>query len=177
MFKAILRLVGVLVGAALAVAVVFVVGMRTKFPPVLNAVRRMNREVWNPRQMETAGKPGAWASIIRHVGRNSGREYETPVVAVHTDDGFVIALPYGHHADWLKNVMAQGSATLVHEGEAHHLDHAVIVPIEDVNHHFPEKEQQTHLMFGIDQALVLREADPAGSTSDASHPRLATVDA
>ncbi|MGZ4612806.1 MAG: hypothetical protein ACXV1K_06490 [Kineosporiaceae bacterium] len=51
--------------------------------------------------MRTAGSPGAYASVVRHVGRTSGRRYETPVVPVATDGGFVVPLPYGPGTDWL----------------------------------------------------------------------------
>jgi len=43
--------------------------------------------------------------LIDHVGRTSGSSYSTPVGAVPIEDGFVIALPYGLSADWLKNVL------------------------------------------------------------------------
>src|SRR5207344_1891845 len=95
MWRAIATLV---VGLALvlgAIVVVFFVGMRTGSPLVRDVVRRFNRGVGNPHQMKTAGRPGAYASVIRHVGRTTGRSYETPVVPFATDDGFVVALPYG----------------------------------------------------------------------------------
>jgi len=38
--------------------------------------------------MKTAGTPGAYAGAITHVGRRSGRVYETPVGPFATDDGF-----------------------------------------------------------------------------------------
>lgn len=77
-------------------------------PCVLNAVRRVNRAIFNPLQMKSAGTPGAYASVIRHHGRTSGRPYETPVGAVTTDDGFVIVLVYGSNTDWLKNCSPAG---------------------------------------------------------------------
>jgi hypothetical protein len=45
------------------------------------------------------------------------------MVAFATDDGFVIALPYGPGADWVKNVLASGSATIVNEGDTWLIDH------------------------------------------------------
>ncbi len=113
-------LLGVFVGVVLG-------GMRSKSPPVLNAVRRFNRSVSNPRQMATAGSPGAYASVIRHVGRTSGREYETPIGAIATEDGFVVALPYGANADWLKNLLASGSASIVNEGSTYRVDQPEVV--------------------------------------------------
>jgi len=137
---------------------VFIFGMRTKNPTVLGGVRRMNRSFWNPRAMETAGTPGAYASIVRHVGRKSGQDYETPVGAVATEDGFVIALPYGAQADWLRNVLASGSAVIVHEGETHSVDRPEVISTEEATRYFSPQDLRAHRVFGIDQALRVRHA-------------------
>jgi hypothetical protein len=77
------RRTGTLVGALflglVAAAIAFMLGMRARSRPLLDAVRRFNRAVANPRQMRSAGTPGAYASVIRHTGRTSGRPYATPV--------------------------------------------------------------------------------------------------
>lgn len=151
----------VVAGGALATA--FIVGMRRKSPPLLRTVRRVNRKVFNPEQMKTAGTPGAYASVIRHVGRSSGRRYETPVGAAETDDGFVIALPYGTQPDWLKNVLAAGSATIVHEGGTHEVDEPEVVPLADVEEAFEPKARRSLKLFKIDEALRLRRVGPSGS--------------
>lgn len=139
------------------VAVVFLVGMRKKDPRVLRAVRHMNREVFNPMQMESAGTPGADASIIHHVGRTSGTEYQTPVGVVRAgDDSFVIALPYGDQADWLKNVLASGSATIVHEGETHEVEGPEVMPIVEAAAWFSGNDRKAHQVFNVEQVLRLR---------------------
>src|SRR5512146_875509 len=57
-------------------------------------------------------------SVVRHVGRRSGKLYETPIIASRVDDGFVIELTYGYDVDWHKNVLAAGGCTLLwHGGE------------------------------------------------------------
>ena len=117
MIGTVLLILGVLLALLFVLGVVWFVGMRTKWPPVRDFQRRVNRRVFNPRQMRTAGRPGAYAGIIRHVGRRSGRAYETPVVPLPADDGFVILLPYGDRPDWVRNVLAAGTATIVLEGE------------------------------------------------------------
>lgn len=134
----------------------FIVGMRTKNPSVLGVVRSLNRGFWNPRAMETAGTPGAYASIVRHAGRTSGTEYETPVGAVASDDGFLIALPYGAHADWLQNVLVGGRAVIVDEGETHEVDRPEVVEIDEVASYFSAGEQRAQRVFGVDQALRVR---------------------
>jgi deazaflavin-dependent oxidoreductase (nitroreductase family) len=56
-------------------------------------------------------------SIVRHVGRRSGRQYETPLIVAPREDGFVIELTYGPEVDWHKNIVAAGGGTLVWRGK------------------------------------------------------------
>jgi deazaflavin-dependent oxidoreductase (nitroreductase family) len=55
-------------------------------------------------------------AIIRHVGRRSGRVYETPVIVRPLKDGFAVELTYGPDVDWHKNVMAAGGCTVIWHG-------------------------------------------------------------
>jgi hypothetical protein len=50
---------------------------------------------------------------LKHVGRRSGHEYTTPVVAWPLGDGFVFPLPYGADVDWCRNVLAARTCTLL----------------------------------------------------------------
>jgi deazaflavin-dependent oxidoreductase (nitroreductase family) len=129
--------------------------MRTKSPAVLDAVRRTSRAM-KPFAMKTAGTPGAYASVVQHVGRTSGRCYETPVGAVATDDGFVIALPYGSNTDWLKNVLTSGSAVIVDEGNTYDVDQPEVVDLEEEETTFSPEDQRAHRLFGVEQCLRVR---------------------
>ncbi len=51
-------------------------------------------------------------AIIRHVGRRSGKPYETPIMVWPLGEGFVIALTYGPEVDWYRNVLAAGGCTV-----------------------------------------------------------------
>lgn len=137
-----------------------VVGIRTHSRPVMRTVTRAQRAWLNPRALKTAGQPGEYA-VIRHVGRKSGNRYETPVGVVAVEDTFLIALPYGTTPDWLKNVMAAGSAELVHEGETVSVDDPRVVAMKHWLHLFPRADQRAQRVFGVDQALILRRAEPA----------------
>jgi deazaflavin-dependent oxidoreductase (nitroreductase family) len=147
----------VVLGVA-TLGLVFLLGMRAKSPPVVDAVRRTNRRVFNPVQLRSAGQPGAYASVVRHVGRTSGRPYATPVGAVQTDDGFVIALPYGTRADWVRNVLAAGSATIVHEGRTYDVVGPRVVATSEVLRFFPESDRRGFRVLHIDDTLQVRLA-------------------
>ena len=142
-----------------------VVAMRTQSSSLLGVVRRFNREFTNKLQMRSAGTPGAYASLIRHTGRTSGRAYETPVVPFATDDGFVIVLPYGPATDWLANVRARGSAELLTGGKTYEVDRPEIIGLETVQDVFPPSEQRTHRIFGARQAVRFRRVDHADATT------------
>jgi deazaflavin-dependent oxidoreductase (nitroreductase family) len=170
MLRRIRKFLGGLFLMLMVIGVVFLLGMRTKYPPVINAVRRVNRAVLNPRQMGSAGTPGAYASVIRHSGRTTGKPYETPVGAVPTDDGFVIALVYGTQSDWLKNVLAAGSATIVDEGHTYRVDQPEVAAIETVAAQFPPSDQRSLRLFGVDQALRVRRVEPPEPREEIAEP-------
>ena len=161
MLKPIAQIFGGLLVALVGLWVLFTLAMRTKFRPVQDAVRRMNRAVLNPRTMETAGRPRADASVIRHVGRTTGNPYQTPVQALATDDGFVIPLPYGTRADWLQNVLATGSAIIVNDGTTFRVDRPELISRAVAASHVPTKSQWAHRLYGVDQFLLVRTEDLA----------------
>ena len=106
-----------------------------------------------------------YASIIRHRGRKSQREYSTPVVPFAVDDSFLVVLPYGAATDWVQNVLAAGSAELVYGGTTYAVDRPELIATDTVKHLFPAREQRTHRVFGVEQCLRLhRQAMPAGAT-------------
>lgn len=134
-----------------------VLGMRAKSPLALAAVRRISR-LFNPLQMKTAGTPGAFASVIEHRGRSSGRAYSTPVGAVPSGEDFVISLPYGTGAHWVRNVIAAGAATLRTEGAVHRVERPELIPLREVEDCFSPADNRMHRLFGVDQVLLVRRA-------------------
>ena len=159
MFGLILGIAGALILTMAAIGVVFVLGMRTRSPLVLGAVIWLTKHVFNPIGMKTAGQPGAYAARIIHRGRTSGRMYETPVGAVATADGFLISLPYGLKSNWLRNVLASGSATLVHEGHTYQVDQPEMIPLQSVEKAFGSSDQTMHSVFGLTEVLRLRRVE------------------
>jgi deazaflavin-dependent oxidoreductase (nitroreductase family) len=82
-------------------------------------IRYFNREILNPFTLSFAGRPYSPYAIVQHVGRKSGREYHTPVVAMATAEGFVIPLPYGDHVDWCRNLLAAEEGVIASQGHAY----------------------------------------------------------
>lgn len=133
-------------------------GIRSQNPTVLGGVRTVNKKFWNKQAIKTAGEAGAGYSKVVHRGRASGTEYETPIDAIPTDDGFVVILPYGTQADWVRNVLHHGAGSIVHDGERVDVHQPVLMPPHDVERWLTPGAQRTSKLFGIEQVLVVRRA-------------------
>jgi deazaflavin-dependent oxidoreductase (nitroreductase family) len=164
MLSALARVVVGFLAAAVIIFVIYVFGLRTKSPLVVNGVRKLSRATKGG-PMKSAGRPGAYASVVRHVGRTSGKQYETPVHAVRTDGGFIVALPYGASTDWVRNVLAQRSATISYAGIAYRVDRPEVLDLAAFEADFAPRERRTHRLFGVRQCLRVRQItadEPAG---------------
>jgi deazaflavin-dependent oxidoreductase (nitroreductase family) len=123
---------------------------------IQNALRLFTRAM-RPLALRSAGKEGSGTAVVRHVGRRSGRTYETPVIAARHDDNFLIALPYGQRTDWLKNVLGKGSATIVTGGQTYEVDRPEVVPMAEATAYFRPREQRMHRQFHVDSALQVHQ--------------------
>jgi deazaflavin-dependent oxidoreductase (nitroreductase family) len=103
--------------------------------------------------MRSAGKDKSNTSVVRHIGRRTGRMYETPVVAIEHEDSFLIGLPYGERTDWMKNVLASGHATIVSNGRTYEVDRPQIIAMTEATTYFRPKEQKLHKRFAVDTCL------------------------
>jgi deazaflavin-dependent oxidoreductase (nitroreductase family) len=99
--------------------------------------------------MRSAGSEKSNTSVVRHIGRRTGRSYETPVVAVEHEDSFLIAIPHGDRTDWIKNVLASGTATVVTQGHAHAVDNPQVIPMTEATRYFRPREQKLHQRFAV----------------------------
>lgn len=153
-------LIGAFIVGIGAIAVTVLLGVRARVPAAVDILRRFSR-LFNGMQMRTAGSPGAYASVIRHAGRTSGRPYQTPVGAVPVEDGFVIALPYGTQSNWVRNVLASGGATIVNDGRTYRVDRPEIIPLDTVATRFSASDQRSQRLFRVGQCLRVRRVPEA----------------
>jgi deazaflavin-dependent oxidoreductase (nitroreductase family) len=72
----------------------------------------INKRLFNKRELNKGVRP-----VITHIGRRSGTIYRTPLEVTPVDGGYIVVLVYGSASDWVKNVLAAGSATLRIGGE------------------------------------------------------------
>lgn len=79
-------------------------------------VRTLLKYTLNPLTRKLARTTFGPFAIIQHVGRRSGKAYETPIIVGPINNGFVIELTYGPDVDWYKNVLAAGGCTIIWHG-------------------------------------------------------------
>jgi deazaflavin-dependent oxidoreductase (nitroreductase family) len=61
-------------------------------------------------------------ALVRHVGRKSGKTYETPLILARVPDGFVAELTYGTDVNWYRNIVAAGECVIISGGTEHRID-------------------------------------------------------
>src|SRR6266436_8131739 len=78
-----------------------------------NRLRIFNKYVTNRLLSGFANLSLGPFAIIRHVGRRSGKPYETVIWVWPLGEDFVIALTYGESVDWYRNMLAAGGGAVV----------------------------------------------------------------
>ena len=81
-----------------------------------NRLRSFNKRFLNRVTRRFARWSRGPFAVLYHVGRRSGKPYETTVMVEPMSDGFVFALTYGPEVDWYRNVLAAGHCTLLWHG-------------------------------------------------------------
>lgn len=142
---------------------VMVVAFHFKNERLITLIKRFNREVLNPIVLDYSGSHGFYAATLHHLGRTSETPYSTPVYATPIPEGFIIPLPYGTDVDWLKNVLADGSARLDYDGVRHHVETPEIVPAATVEHHVPTRWRARLQFFNNEYYLKLKSATSPGA--------------
>lgn len=97
-------------------------GVPMKFPPWFEKIQI---KYINPVMVPFARfMPGV--NVIKHRGRTSGREFETPVTAYRKGQTVAIMLAHGK-TNWVKNILAAGEAEIRLRGRDVHLVNPRIV--------------------------------------------------
>jgi deazaflavin-dependent oxidoreductase (nitroreductase family) len=71
-------------------------------------------------RLARAGR-GPFALVV-HVGRRSGKTYETPLILARVPDGFVAELTYGTDVNWYRNIVAAGGCMIISGGAEYRID-------------------------------------------------------
>jgi len=122
--------------------------------PIPKWIAVFNKYVTNRITLPIAGWIPTLA-IVNHKGRNSGREYRTPVMAFEYEDGFLFALTYGLDVDWVKNLVASDSGTLEYKGEKIGIQNIRHTSYADVREAFPVWFRISLNIISVEHCLIV----------------------
>jgi deazaflavin-dependent oxidoreductase (nitroreductase family) len=94
--------------------------------------------------------------LLRHRGRRSGRTYATPVVGMGVPGGFAIPMAFGEGADWYRNIVASGGATIRRHGTEHALGDPAAIDPDSAASPFPRWQRPVFRALGIRRCLFLK---------------------
>ena len=124
--------------------------------PLPRSLARFNRKATNYVTRPFARWLPGFA-VVTHVGRSTGRVYDTPVNAFRVDDGMAFALTYGR-ADWVRNVLEAGSATLHSRGRSFGITNPRVV-VDPEHRDLPALARPILRWLRVDEELHVDRAD------------------
>jgi deazaflavin-dependent oxidoreductase (nitroreductase family) len=157
------RLLRMLVGILLAIcaaAAVALFSLPRWARHNMDRIRQSNTMVrvlrwYNGTRLKCAASERSATAILTHVGRRSGRTYDTPLGEWAYGDGFVLSLAYGRGTDWCCNVMAAGTCTLGWKGQTYELERPEVIFGPEVLQAWPMWERVALRAAGIESFLWL----------------------
>ncbi len=99
-------------------------------------------------------------AIIGHVGRRSGKHYETTIMVRPTREGFMIALTYGPRVDWYRNVLAAGGGTIFWHKRLYTVGKPEPMAVQTALALFPQPEKLILQMLGTQDFMLVKSSGP-----------------
>ncbi len=124
-----------------------------KFP---NSIRYFNKHVLNRLTGKVARSAWGPFTLVCHVGRRSGKNYETPIIAIPAGGGFLVALTYGPDVDWYRNIMAAGKCSLLWHHHEYTIEKIEPMDRKKALPHFPRFERMVLGLFGIQHFVRMK---------------------
>jgi len=97
-------------------------------------------------------------AILTHRGRKSGRTYQTPINVFRRGDDYFFFLTYGSDAQWVKNVLANGSCSIETRGRVVELAEPKLVTDAELRPAPPPVRFIERRLAGATQYVQMRAA-------------------
>ena len=123
--------------------------------PFRNFLKRFNAVARN-----ISGSRGSTWGLLTHVGRRSGRDYQTPLAVHPYRNGFLVPLTYGPRTDWYRNLVAAGTGTLAWQGQTYRVERPEIVSGREPMRAWPLASRIILPLAGIHEFVWLRRSSP-----------------
>ena len=117
----------------------------------------------NKATLRAARSAGGPFSLVRHVGRKTGKTYETPLILARLGDDFVAELTYGPEVSWYQNIVAAGHCAVVFDGVEHQINRIEPLDPQDGLRAFGNPAAIILRLLRRHEFRVLRQAPPSRS--------------
>jgi deazaflavin-dependent oxidoreductase (nitroreductase family) len=137
-----------------------------------NRIRIFNKYVTNRILRGFASFSHGPFAIIRHVGRRSGKPYETVIMVWPMGESFVIALTYGPKVDWYRNMLAAGGCTVFWHRRVYAVGKPEPIDVKTALPAFPPLQQFILRLIGIQDFVRVKFIVPEPATpGEAARPQ------
>ncbi len=126
-------------------------------------IRPFNKYVMNRILRVFTGLSHGPFAIIHHVGRRSGKPYETVIWVWQMREGFVIALTYGEEVDWYRNMKANGGGIVFWHKRLYHVGKPELIDIDKALTAFPAFFRLLFRTVGKQEKFVLMKPESVES--------------
>ena len=175
-------------GRRLVLVLLGLFGVALSWLVLLPRVFRRNRDVllnrgWSKKFLTTyngmarkiSGTERSSWGLLTHVGRRSGRVYQTSLGANIYGDGFLLPLGYGLQTDWYRNLMAAGTCTLTWKGRTYQLERPELISGPEAMRSWSLGSQIMLQLAGIHDFVWLHQrqeqhVEPSVPAPPARHP-------
>ncbi len=124
-------------------------------------IRHFNKYITNPLLRRFANASRGPFAVMRHVGRRSGKPYETTIMVWPLGEGFVIALTYGPKVDWYRNVLAAGHGTLLWHGREYAVGKPEPIDVKTALPAFPSFIRTILRLQGVQHFVRVKVIEPS----------------
>ena len=118
--------------------------------PLPRWLAEVNKRTFNKLELKKGKRP-----VVTHLGRKSGKEFHTPLDAHPIEGGFVFVLNYGSKSDWVKNILAAGSARLRAAGTEYELVNPRVISKEVALQHLAAGTKLPPDRMNITEFLIM----------------------
>jgi deazaflavin-dependent oxidoreductase (nitroreductase family) len=117
-------------------------------------MRQVNRVFTNP-IMGPLARVMPPLAVLHHVGRTSGRNYRTPVVAFRSGERFVIPMTYGRDVDWARNIVRARGCQMEQMGRSFSASNPRVVDFETAGPELPDVLREAFRLADLPGYLLL----------------------
>jgi len=126
--------------------------------PLPRWLAQVNKRTFNKLELKRGKRP-----VITHIGRRSGNVFRTPLDAHAVEGGFVFILNYGADSDWVQNILAAGTATLLAAGSRYELTNPRLITDEVARRHLAPGTKLPPQRMNITEFLIMDTLHSSGA--------------